>query len=169
MKEESGKLEKYRLKIKQILSTPLPIKPGCTNELMVRTITLEDDTKALFNDFADCVERYLVPDGAFVPIKGLANKLPEHALRISATLALIENLHTPRLERHYLDSGIEIVSYYAEEALRLSHDDMVDPDILLAEKLLSWLQNSWQEDHISLPDIYQRRLNVLDTKARQRK
>lgn len=40
------------------------------------------------------------------------------------------------------------------------------PNNELAEKLLNWLHDSWQEEYISLPDIYQRGLNKIETKER---
>jgi len=159
-------LDKYKSAIDSILAIPLPIKQSCTNELTPRVITLNDETAALHNKFADHIEISIAPGKELEPIRGLANKLPEHALRIAATIALTENIYTENLEYRYLKMGIDIASYYASEALRLFDEGRLDPDIMLAEKLLYWLHNNWSEENISLPDIYQRSINAIDTKAK---
>src|SRR5215470_8807017 len=41
----------------------------------------------------------------------------------------------------------------------------VNADLRLAQRLLNWLLNQWQEPNISLPDIYQRSLNAIGDKA----
>jgi hypothetical protein len=45
------------------------------------------------NDLSVCVDHAGVtigPNGALEPVRGLANKLPEHAARLAAILALVD-------------------------------------------------------------------------------
>ena len=157
-------LENYKATINVILAIPLPTKLNSVNELTPRVITLDNDTKTLCNEFADHIEKNIAPGEKLESIRGLANKLPEHALRIATTIALIENINTKNLEYRHLKIGIDIISYYANEALRLFDEGKFDPDLLLAEKLLHWLHNNWDVESISLPDIYQRSLNAIGDK-----
>ena len=158
-------LDHFNKKIESILRLPLPIKDGSTNELKPRIIHMTNDALNAYKDFSDHIEKELAPSKSLESIKGFANKLPEHAYRIAATFAAMDNIDVPKLEYQYIKMGIEIATYYAEEALRLFNNGVIDPDITLAEKLLDWLYNKWDGDYISLPDVYQRGLNVISTKS----
>ena len=56
-------------------------------------------------------------------------------------------------------AGIELAQYYLGEALRIQAAGFDKPELILAEKLLSWLLKDWrrkeQTGYVSLPDIYQ--------------
>ena len=102
--------------------------------------------------------------GALEAVRGLANKLPEHAARIAGVLTLLDDLHAGEISAGALGAAVAIADHYAAEALRLFGASRVNPELLLAQKLLAWLQ-SWPERAISLPDIYQRSLNAIRDKA----
>lgn len=94
-------------------------------------------------------------NGELEAIRGFANKLPEHALRMGATMALFDDTSVEVLNIGYLNQAIEFADFYASELLRLRDEGMIDPKIVVAEKLLTWLDDHWTEENISLPDIYQ--------------
>jgi hypothetical protein len=96
----------------------------------------------------------MAPGGDYESIRGLGNKLAEQAARIAGVLALVDDVQVSEIDKSQLEAGIALAEYYAAEALRLHAAGMDDPDLLLAERLLTWLQ-AWQGP-ISLPDIYQR-------------
>jgi hypothetical protein len=91
-------------------------------------------------------------------VAGLANKLPEHAARLAAVLALVANLDAEEVTVKQLAAGMQLAEHYATEALRIFEAGLTDPDLRLADALLTWLRDDWQEpgDLVSLPDIYQR-------------
>jgi len=151
-------------RLRAIFNTPLPIKDESHNDLQPRAIELSPESIDVYNEFVDCVESKIAPRMQYEPIKGFANKLPEHASRLALTLALTEDILTEKLEVTYLKQGIAIGKYYADELLRLQNEGVIDQDLLLAEKLLYWMLNTWSENNISLPDIYQRSLNAIRTK-----
>ncbi|AZL16321.1 YfjI family protein [Rickettsiales endosymbiont of Stachyamoeba lipophora] len=155
----------FRNRIKSILTTPLPIKSGTMNELEPEVMKLSEDAKRLFFSFSDHIESLIAPDKELENIKGFANKLPEHAVRIACTIAAFENIDTLELSYEYLKVGIEIATYYAQELLRLFEEGVTDPMIILAEKLLDWISNKWAEEYISLPDICQHGPNCIREKA----
>lgn len=159
-------LDQFNQKIESILRLQLPIKDGCTNELKPRTITMTDKALNTYKDFSDHIEKELAQGKSLESIKGFANKLPEHAYRIAATFAAIDNIEVTELDYECIKMGIKIASYYAEEALRLFNNGVIDYDITLAEKLLDWLHYKWDGgEYISLPDIYQRGINAISTKS----
>jgi hypothetical protein len=95
----------------------------------------------------------------------LANKLPEHAARLAAMLALVSNLGTPEIGADHMRAGIALAEHYATEALRLFGASRVNSELWLAQRLLDWLLGTWSEPAISLPDIYQRSPNAIGYKA----
>jgi hypothetical protein len=63
-------------------------------------------------DFADSIEVQIKPDGALAPVKGLANKLPEHAARLAAAAALIADIEAADLWPEYMAAGITLAQHY---------------------------------------------------------
>lgn len=145
-------LEAYNRHIKGIMQKSLPDVP--------RVIPLSPDARALWISFADSVEKDLRPGGKMETIAGLANKLPEHAARLAAILALVENPDAGEVSGNHLAAGIELVKHYAAEALRLFGAAKIGANLLLAQRLSNWLRTVWREREpsgcVSLPDIYQK-------------
>lgn len=160
--DSDGKLRDFNDLIEAILDIPLSVREETTNELVLRVIPLSLPAKNAWIHYVDEIEGGLKTGGKYEPIKGLANKLPEHAVRLAAIFALIEDPLSSDISLEKMQIGIVLANYYAEEALRLFDEGAVDPKLLLAERLLEWLHVSWQEKIISLPDIYQRSLNRIN-------
>jgi hypothetical protein len=107
----------------------------------------------------------MVEGGELEPIRGLANKLPEHAARMAGVLSLAENIQATEIDHNTLEQGITLATYYASEALRLTGGCQIPPDLQLAVKLLSWLHVKWDYPIISLPDIYQKSIHAIKDKS----
>jgi hypothetical protein len=162
--ESDTALEKYGGRLLDILERPLPLVPGKLNELQPRRLALSANARRLWIKFADHVERAIAPNGRLEPVRGLANKLPEHAARLAAILALVDDLETPEIGADFLKAGISLAEHYAAEALRLFGASCVNSVLRLTQRLLDWLLNTWPEPVISLPDVYQRSLNAIGDK-----
>jgi hypothetical protein len=98
-------------------------------------------------------------------VRGLANKLPEHAARLAAVLTLVRNIDAGEIGSAEMPAGIALAEHYAAEALQLFGASRINAELRLAQRLLDWLLNQWAEPNISLPDIYQRSLNAIGDKA----
>lgn len=159
-------LDPFEEQITIILSLQPKTKLDCLNELEPRIIRLTKEAKKIYQEYADRTEEKMIDGGIYESIRGFASKLPEHALRLAATMALVEDIGIELLNPKYLEIGIEVANFYASESLRLFDEGVTDPKIILAEKLLNWLHNNWHEAHISLPDIYQSSINAISTKAK---
>jgi hypothetical protein len=106
----------------------------------------------------------------------LGAKLPEHAARIAGVLTVVAkasqiatnepsdddwsdepplDLGNMEIGIDTLKSGIMLANHYAAEALRLVDAGLADPDLVLAEKLLAWLQADPGRENIHLREIYQ--------------
>jgi hypothetical protein len=156
----------YGARLLHILETPLPLAKGERNELAPRELGLSKPAYERWVKFHDHVEVNLREDGgALWPVRGLGNKLPEHAVRLAAVLMLVESIQAAEIDEERMKCGIELAEHYAREALRLFEASKVNADLVLARRLLDWLHRQWREDAISLPDIYQRSLNAIGDKA----
>jgi hypothetical protein len=165
-KPESGAaLKKYGVRLLDILERPLPLVTGKSNELEPRRLTLSAGARGLWIAFADHVEAAIGPNETLEPVRGLANKLPEHAARLAAILALVHDLGAPEISANDMRAGIALAEHHAAEALRLLGASRVNSDLRLAQRLLDWLLGAWSAPAISLPDIYQRSLNAIGDKA----
>ena len=111
------------------------------------------------------MEAEIASGGSLEPIRGLANKLQEHAARLAGVLTLTGDIEAAEIAAPEIEAGIALAEHYAAEALRLIDAGRVNEDLRLAQRFLDWLHNSWKEDAISLPDIYQRSLNAIGDKA----
>jgi hypothetical protein len=163
--ETDQAISRYGARLLDILEAPPPLREGTTNELEPRAIPLSADARALWIKFVNHIEHEIAPGGALEPIRGLANKLGEHAARLAAVLALIEDINAGEIRAAEIEAGIVLAEYYASEALRLHGASRVSAELILAQRLLTWLLTSWSEPAVSLPDIYQRSLNVIGDKA----
>jgi len=167
--ESAQALKRYGARVLCILETPLPLAEGKENELAPKVLVLSTEARELWTKFVDHVELHLRPEGDLRNIFGLANKLPEHAARIASVIALVDDLNRSEVSAEHMERGITLGLYYAAEALRLFEVGQVDHQVAIAQRLLDWLHRSWREDLVSLPDIYQRGLNVIpDQKTARR-
>jgi DNA polymerase III delta prime subunit len=167
---DSGEaMNSYNERLRDILERPLPLAAGTRNELTPRTLPLSPAARRLWIDYHDHVERRLGLGSELEPVRGLANKLPEHAARIAAVLTLVENIEAGEVGSNEMAAGIAIARHYAAEALRLLGASRVSAELCEAQQALTWLQTSWPHPLVSLPDIYQRGPNsIRDTRRARR-
>jgi hypothetical protein len=172
-REEQAKtdrdLKRYGARLLSILEAPLPLSPAKTNELEPRPLPLLPEARRLLILFGDYIEKAIAPGGPLEPVRGLANKLPEHAARLGAVLSVVRDLDSAAISAEEIRAGIALAEHYAAEALRLFGASRANAELRLAQKLLDWLLRQWTEPAVSLPDIYQRSLNAIGDQATARK
>jgi hypothetical protein len=167
--ESDGILKCYGTLLLDILERPLPLAEGRLNELRPRTLPFSYEARCIWTGFHDHVEVRLGSGGELEPVRGLANKLPEHAARISAVLTLAEDIHAGEVSHVKMEAGIAVAQHYAAEALRLFGAGRISGDLYEAQKLLTWLLTCWPEPQVSLPDIYRRGPNSIREAKRARR
>jgi hypothetical protein len=167
--ESDAAVRRYCARLMEVSERLPPLAPGTRNELVPRTLPLAPEARWLWVAFHDHVEERLGPGGELEPVRGLANKLPEHATRIAAVLTLVEDIEASELGSAQMEAGIALAEHYAIEALRLFGASRVNDDLRLANRLETWLLTKWQEPNISLPDIYQRGLNAIGDQVTARR
>ena len=163
--DSEAAIKRYGAHILDMLERPLPLVEGNSNELSPRVLSLTPDARKMWIGFADSIEAQIRPDGALAPVRGLANKLPEHAARLAAVITLVADVQAGEISAEHMAAGRSLAQHYAAEALRLFEASRISADLLLAQKLLSWLLGCWSETAVSLPDIYQKGPNAIRDKA----
>jgi hypothetical protein len=123
------------------------------------------DAKAIWVHYHDHIQAHLGPNGAFRPISGFAAKAAEHSLRLAGVLTLANDLKAQDISEVEMRAGIVLSQFYLGEALRLFHTAQTNPDLLLAEKVLTWLKRAGAPALVSLPDVYQSGPNACRDKA----
>lgn len=144
----------YIERINNIFKVSLITAKDKANELLPRKIELANEAKALYIKFHDAIENKVGDNRLLSAVRGFANKAPEHALRLAGIIALFKDINCVEIGVDSMSAGIELATHYLKEALRLHNSSAVDPDLVLAEKLLEWLHNQ-QKQSISLMEIYQ--------------
>jgi hypothetical protein len=163
--ESDTALKRYGARLLSLLEAPPPLRADTTNELEPRLLQLSTDARNLWTKFADHIEHAIAPAGEFEPVRGLANKLPEHAARLARVLTLVRDLHAGEICPQVMLAGIVLAEHYATEALRLFGAAQISEHLQLAQRLLNWMRTTWSEPYISLPDIYQLGPNAIRDKA----
>jgi Protein of unknown function (DUF3987) len=167
--ESDPALKRYGARLLGILETRLPLAQGKFNELAPRQLEFTAEAANRWINFADHVEQRLARGGALEPVRGFGNKLAEHAARLAGVLRLVDDIDAGEIRDRDLDAGIMLAEHYAAEALRLAGAARFRGELVLAQRLLGWLHDNWEERVISLPDIYQRSLNAIGDQATAKK
>ena len=147
-------LRRYGARLLDILEKPPIMMAGTRNALDPRRLEFDDEATKRWLSFADHVEGLLGPGKPLEPVRGFANKLPEHAARIAGVLTIVDSPSAQAINSKTLDQAIRIADFYTTEALRLFEAGACSQGIRQAEKLLEWLKTSWREPLIGLRAIY---------------
>jgi hypothetical protein len=131
--------------------------------LQPRTVTLNSQAKQLWREFHDYCDAASARGGEYEPIRGFANKAPEHAIRIAAILTGVSDPGASHIDLDTMRGAIQLTNYYLMEWMRIMDEAGVDPDIHLAETLLDWLKDTG-EKFIYPRKIYQYGPNSLRNK-----
>ena len=159
-------VQAYNSAMKTLLETPPALAQGRQNELDPRELPLSREAKRLWVAFHDHVEGQLGEGAPLEGVRGFGNKAAEHAARLAGVLTLVENVTAPEIDAAHMQAGIALVNFYLSETVRLFTAGGIDPDVLLAEKLLAWATG---QPMIALADVYQYGPNPLrDAKTARR-
>ncbi len=151
--ETEPALRRYDAQLLAILQTPPNLLAKTRNALDSRRLQFASDAAERWLAFSDEIEQRLGAGKALEPIRGFANKLPEHAARVAGVLTLVEDLDAAAISCRALEQAIKILDFFTTEALRLFEAASCPPDLRHAEKLLEWLKG-WPEPLVGLSVIY---------------
>lgn len=122
------------------LLTGQPAVPGPRHEgLKPRPMGMSPEARDVWIWLHDEIEKEQGPGGALHRIAPLASKIPEHAARIAGVLTIFQDPSSQEIAGAAMESAVGLVNYYIAEALRLSQEHSVQPEILEAEALRKWI------------------------------
>ncbi|MDE3055465.1 MAG: DUF3987 domain-containing protein [Verrucomicrobiota bacterium] len=129
-----------------------PLSPK--NEISPISLSLSHDAKKIWIAFHNKNEEELAEGNPRHPIRRFASKAPEHVLRLSGSLVLIENPAVREISAKYIQRAIILIQYYLSERLRIHGFVSINPDLVCAASLLKWF---WKENHtqVGLSMVYQ--------------
>ena len=143
----------YNARIHKILDALLwRDDPEAVQECTPRPLLLTPPAKRLWETFHNHVEAQLGDGKELAPIRGFANKAAEHAARLAAIVLLVEDHEASTIGTKGMEAGIALAEFYLSEALRLFDAAVADPELVIAEATLAWLQ---QYDVVHLAQVYQ--------------
>jgi hypothetical protein len=148
----NGSLAEYDRQIFSLVRQPLPIDQA-GGGVRPRALTLSAAARRAWIEFYDLTEVRVRSSGEFDAIRGLANKLPEHAARLAAVLTMSADHDAGEVHADAMDSGITLARHYAAEDLRLFQGAAVNDELRLAQKTLAWIRE--RGPVFCLPDLYQ--------------
>jgi Protein of unknown function (DUF3987) len=91
-KEQISRIRRFSCQLSSMLKLPRPCNEDNPRELQPCALKLGHGATKLWIEFHDYIESNIGPEGELAPIKDLANKAPEHAARLAATIEGFEKL-----------------------------------------------------------------------------
>ncbi len=107
------------------------------NELNPPILELSPQAKRLWIPFHDYCDREAKSGRELEAVRGLANKAPEHAVRLAGILSVVKGASV--IGTQELESGIELMNFYLNDAIRMADTGHLNPDLKDAASLLGWL------------------------------
>jgi hypothetical protein len=159
--ETQPAIDKYNLTLLDLLRRPARYLSGTSNGLDPRGLPFSQQAARSMERLVDEIERKLGDGQPYERIRGFANKIPENIARIASVITIIDNPDASQISQENLARATVLGQFYAAEALRLFEASHVPQEIVEAERLLAWLQTSWNEPLIALVPIYQRGPNSI--------
>ncbi len=149
-----AELKQYKDQLAEFVRVPLPLKAGTRNELDPRKLVLTAEATQIWINLHDFIEEGLVPSGDFEPVAGFANKAAEHAARIAGLLTLWIDVEATEIGAPMMVNAAYLIQHYLVEAIRLRAMASTSRHLKLAQRVLDWLIEKWEEPAIYPAAIY---------------
>jgi len=132
--------QEYHARIRALLTAqPKFWEGGDGHELKPPSMKMDDDARAKWIEFFNQTERAQAPGGSLENARPFASKAAEHAARIAAVIATMEDSATLVIKQAIMEGAIDIVEFYINEHLRLTKTGREENHLRNLHALLSWL------------------------------
>lgn len=119
-----------------------------------RVVTFSKGAAAAWLCYVQEVEAALAPGAVFASMRPFAGHLPEHAARLAAVCAFMNDCAFAEITETHLETGIALARFYAD--VRLDIQSEAAPMLSEQEKeelLRDWLQRTQSEKDVTLRDV----------------
>lgn len=155
----------FTARLGALLASPMPTGDN-PQELTPERLPLSGGAKELLWRFYDAVERAQGQGQQMEHVRAYASKAAEQAARIAGVLTLWDDLNAPEVSPQAMGWGIELAQFYLGEAQRLAEAGLVSEDTAKAERLRTWLLESWPHDVVMPSEILNKGPNALRERAK---
>lgn len=131
----------YYAALRRLLDMPLPLQSdgdGC--ELNPRAMSLDEGAAAVWIEFYNEVERQQADDAPLAGVRAWASKAAEHAARIAAVIALMEDATAAEVPAAAMEGAVAITAFYLGEHVRLMGQSVERLHLQRLRDLLAWLR-----------------------------
>jgi hypothetical protein len=148
--ENEAALARYTALITRVLDA----WPKRLEEVKPRRLALDPGARALWAQFHNHVEAEQGAGRSLAEAREIANKIAEQAIRIAGVLTITADPQASSIGLDRMSNGIELATWYLDEAVRLGAPAQVDPSLQRARLMLEWLQRSGRKE-ISMREALQ--------------
>ena len=132
-------MKKYIARILAVFETLTLASNSAGNELTPRALDTSPETRELWIEFHDAVEKSMRPDGPLTALRDVAGKAAEQAGRIAGVLQIVDDVSADAIGSEAMTRACELATWYLDEAARLASEALVPPEVRDAQTLLAWL------------------------------
>jgi hypothetical protein len=157
---EQPDIIRYTAAMLSILETPLPVSDFDPQELQPRKIVFDRVAKQAWIKLHDSIEVAMATKGKLAEIRPFACKAAEHAARLAAVLALVDNVDTGVMAVRHVEAAQALLEHYLNETLRLTSGVSPDAQLIKAQKLGEWLADHHAGLNICLQQIYRESISL---------
>jgi len=137
-----GAIEDYSEAIYRLMQRELVTAQDDPRELKPRVLKLDPGARELLYAFGDEVEVQLGDGGYYSEISSLAAKSAEQAGRLAGVIALVDDPNRESIPVETIASGITLMRFYLDEALRIRGVSRLDQSVKDAQSIVDWLGGS---------------------------
>lgn len=155
--ERDSAISTHQARVRQMLKRPSPTRDGSHGrELALAILPLSNEAADAFIEFAQKIENECGANRRFYTIRDFAQKAPENAARLAATMHDYRGLESDiSIDATDMCSAICLMQYFLAEALRLTSALQEHGPLYEAEIVRQWLIHNWGHDAISVRDLVQ--------------
>lgn len=137
--KESAAYKRYYARMLSIFEQKPETHPNDPQRLQPHALDFSHSAKALLIEFHNSTEIELHSTGCYATIKGLGNKITEHASRMAGVIHVIEHGTDSRIINEVTTrKAIQLAQWYLNEWARISTVAMVPEHIKLGKTLYAW-------------------------------
>lgn len=171
---DKAALTAFTDRLRTILDWPHPLVEGTRNELDQPLLGMQPGAQKCWEEYYDLVEAGMAKGGKFEHSSAFASKMLEQAGRIAAVIATME-AYDPAvgsmlgradiITAEHMEAAIDLMDYLFLEQARLVGRAKVSAETTRDQGLVDWLQNVWEFEFVSMPDIYRNGPGAFRNKA----
>jgi hypothetical protein len=154
----------FETRVRELLDHPQPTAAHDDNVLRPPAIEMTSGAQTVWADFYHEVEFQLGANGPLESVQPFANKLAEHAARLSGCFAVFEKGPDTKVTQDQMERAIRVARYYLREVVRLQSSADQARRMRPVQQLRDWLAK-WADGDVAFAEMLQKGPPALRRKA----